>query len=88
MLTKKVYGIEKRSKAYGVNQWDCQPTSRKTAHPERKLNLRNRLVQINQMKTETTNCAVFSAKHQIMTTVTVVVSVKKKVVPPKIFILG
>ena len=27
MLTKNVYGIEKRAKVCCINQWDCRPTS-------------------------------------------------------------
>ena len=61
MLTKKVYGVEKRPKLCKVNQWDCRPTSRRVAHPERKINLRNRLARIKQMKTEAATHAVSAA---------------------------
>ena len=60
-LTKKVYGVEKRPKLCRVNQWDCRPTSRRTAHPERRTSLVNRLSQIHQMKTEAASHAVSSA---------------------------
>ena len=61
MLTKKVYGVEKRPKVCSINQWDCRPMSRRIAHPERKANLRNRLAKIQQMKTKAATCAVSSA---------------------------
>jgi len=61
MLVKKVYGIEKRPKVCRVNQWDCRPTSSRKAHPDRKENLRKRLLKIEQAKTEAAASAVDSA---------------------------
>ena len=60
-LTKKVYGIEKRSKKCRINKWDCRPISKRTADPERKANLRNRLSRIHKLKTEAATCAVSAA---------------------------
>ena len=61
MFDKKVYGVQKRPKVCSINQWDCRPTSRRTVHPERKANLRNRLTQVQEMKTKAATCAVSSA---------------------------
>ena len=61
MLMKKVYGVEKQTKIYRVNQWDCRPTSRRKLHPERRDNFRNRLLKLEQAKAEAAAKAVDSA---------------------------
>ena len=61
MLTKKVYGIEKRAKVCRINQWDCRPTSSKKLHPDRKEKLRSRLLRLEQVKSEAAASGVDSA---------------------------
>ena len=61
MLTKKVYGKEKRAKVCRINQWDCRPTSSRKPHPDRKEKLRSRLLKLEQVKTEAATNAVDSA---------------------------
>ena len=62
-LTKKVYGVEKRVKVCTVNQWDCRPTSRRAVPPDRRPNLRSRLLAIDQKKKEAAVHAVASATN-------------------------
>ncbi|XP_065893458.1 uncharacterized protein [Dysidea avara] len=62
-LTKKVYGVEKRIKVCTVNQWDCRPTSRRAVPPDRRPNLRSRLLAIDQKKKEVAVHAVASATN-------------------------
>ena len=63
MLSKKVYGVEKRPKACNVNKWDCRPTSRKAVPPARKANLRKNLLEIDQARKITATHAIFSATN-------------------------
>ena len=62
-LTKKVYGVEKRPKLCSVNNWDCRPTSRRVLQPERKANLWNRLVKLDQSKKAASTCAILTANN-------------------------
>ena len=64
-LTKKVYGIEKRPKVYAVNKWDCRPTSRREIQPDRKTNLRKKLLSIDLAKKEAATLAVASATNDV-----------------------
>ena len=64
-LTRKVYGVEKRAKVCSVNKWDCRPTSRRVVQPNRKINLRNRLLKIEQTKTETAKHVVVLAVNDV-----------------------
>ena len=65
MLTKKVYGVEKRPKACNVNKWDCRPTSRRAVPPYRKANLRKKLLVIDQAKKEAATYAVGTATDDV-----------------------
>ena len=60
-LTKKVCGIKKRPKVYAVNKWDCHPTSRRQIQPDRRSNLRKKLLTIDLAKKEAAILAVASA---------------------------
>ncbi|XP_065901931.1 uncharacterized protein [Dysidea avara] len=64
-LSKSVYGVEKRSKVYKINKWDCRPTSRRIAQPARKANLWNRLMMLDQSKKDAATSAVNSATNSI-----------------------
>ena len=64
-LMKKVHGVEKRPKVCNVNKWDCRPTSRRAVPPERKANLRKKLLDIDQEKKEAAACAVASATNDV-----------------------
>ena len=61
VLMKKVYGVEKRPKVCRINQWDCRPTPSRKPHPERKENLRKRLLRIEEIKIEAADHAVHTA---------------------------
>ena len=52
--------MEKRPKVCRINQWDCRPTTSRKAHPERKENLRNRLLRI-EVKIKAADHAVLTA---------------------------
>jgi len=58
MLSKKVYGVEKRPKACNVNKWDCRPTSRRAVPPGRKANLRKKFLEIDQVRKVTATHAI------------------------------
>ena len=60
-LSKKVYGVEKKPKVHSVNSWDCRPTSRRIMQPERKANLWNRLMKLDQSKKAASTCAILTA---------------------------
>lgn len=64
-LTKKVYGVEKRPKVYAVNKWDCRPTSRRQTQPDRRVNLRKRLLTIDQARKVAATSAVVSATNDM-----------------------
>jgi len=61
MLVKRIYGVEKGPKVCRVNQWDCRPLSSRKTHSDRKEKLRQRLLRIEQVKTEAATSAVDSA---------------------------
>lgn len=63
MLSKKVYGVEKRPKVCNVNKWDCRPTSRRAVPPDRKVNLRKKLLEIDQAKKVTATHAISLATN-------------------------
>ena len=56
----KVYGIEKRSKLYTMNEWDCHPVSRRMINPNKASRLRERLYAI-QKKAEAADKVVHLA---------------------------
>ena len=60
-LSKKVYGVEKRPKVHSVNSWDWRPTSRRIMQPERKANLWNRLMKLDQSKKAASTWAILTA---------------------------
>jgi len=55
--------LKKRPKVYFVNKWDCCPTSRRQTQPDRRVNLRKRLLTIAQARKEAAICAVASATN-------------------------
>ena len=63
MLTKKVYGVEKRPKVCSVNKWDCRATSKRVVPPNRKANLRKKLLDVDRAKKEAATYAVAAATN-------------------------
>ena len=53
-LIRKQYGISKRIKAHGINEWDCQPIHR-LVDPNKARNLRESLSIIGQDKISAAN---------------------------------
>ena len=65
-LTKKVYDIETRPKGYAANKWDCCPLlSRRKIQPDRRTNLRKKVLNINLAKKEAANLAVALATNDV-----------------------
>ena len=60
-----MYGIEKRPKVHAVNKWDCHPTSRREIQPDRRSNLRKKLLSIDLAKKEVVTLAVASATNDV-----------------------
>ena len=63
-MNKMEYGIEKRTKIYRVNSWDCHPVSRRIVDPNKGRNLRRRLTSLEQHKIEAMDKAIFSATYE------------------------
>ena len=61
MLTKKVYGVEKRPKLHSINKWDCRPMSRRIVDPNKARRLRERLSTIQEERLQSTDKALHSA---------------------------
>ena len=61
MMTKKVYGVEKRAKIHSVHEWDCRPISKRIINPNKARCLRKRLCDIQQQKIDTANNAIYAA---------------------------
>jgi len=78
-LTKKIYGVEKRPKIYAVNKWDCRPTSRRQTQPDRRVNLRKRLLTIDQARKEAATLAVASASNDVQ---------RKKAIEAQTMVMG
>lgn len=62
VLTKKVFGVQKRPKVVTINNWDCRPTCRRIVDPNKARCLRERLCFIQNKKMEKADEAVYSAK--------------------------
>ena len=61
ILTKKVYGVEKRAKLHSINEWDCQPISKRIIDPNKALRFMERLHVIQQQKLDAANNAISTA---------------------------
>ena len=57
--------MKKRSKVCVVNEWDCRPTSRRAVPPDRRPNLRKKLLALDQRKKEAAVQAVCSATSDV-----------------------
>ena len=62
VLTRKVFGVQKRPKVIIINNWDCRPTCRRIVDPNKAHRLRERLCSIQNKKMEKADEAVYSAR--------------------------
>ena len=56
-----MYGVEKRAKLHSINEWDCQPISKRIIDPNKALRFMERLHVIQQQKLNAANNAISTA---------------------------
>ena len=62
VLTRKVFGVQKRPKVVTINNWYCRPTCRRIVDPNKARRLREHLCSIQNKKMEKADEAVYFAR--------------------------